>query len=642
MQIQLGSHTFELASGTFVTKQPLIEYPQHLRTTGQQERGGQTLMSNWWLENFESGYNTDRIDLASERMKSSFWDSTADTIHRGQVTNPREPIAIPAATYTVPFAVYEWDNETFGIVRHSGGFTQRNFGYYRADYGDILKYSGTSWEYYGSMQVSSLDITKTNFARNIDYVGGRPALTMFWGSAGNYDREQVVVLTPTPALYEGVTGLSSARYFDRWVWANTTQAVVGVPTTQTSLLAFADGGTIGPRTYFGHGGGLQNMRMFQGQDGYEGLFLFYRNKITCWENFFYNRDENEIDSSEIPYLDLFGLEDENNMDDVVVFNGNLCFQVQDALLAYAPDGSVMDIGMNMFSGMPPDKQGKIEALCSSVRHLFAMLNQNGVRQIYCFDGQGWHWFGQTPTMNNTATSFGRMFMVTHPSGRSQLMALAEGNATAYAFDYPDANPVWLPDGATLGFATVSSLVTPEFDGGLPNQKGVAYKLSVEGDFDADNTVSCYYSTLGRATGWASLGQATQGGRTTFDFGTLGLPHDIIQFKFDFAGSATTTPILRTAVLDYLKFPDVRDVYTFTVDLVKTYNENLASVQSGLDSLASIRDSFEMVPFKYGDNATVNVKVLEMPAQEEHVTADDEVYGTIGMAALVTMRAVKLL
>lgn len=648
MQIKLGSDTFELASGTFITKQPLIEYPQHLRTTGQQERGGQTLMSNWWLENFESGFGCNRIDLVSDRMKSSFWDSTADTIHRGQITNPRLCQAIPVASTSIaPYAVYEYGGTFWGLAGKFSLLGTLNWGQKDRDTikGDKiarLQYTGTQW----TVADATLGTSYDRFAKNIDYVGGLAALFRHEGTNNTptLNDSEVVLLTPT--LGDVVTTYNSAGkdsypYF--WKWANTTQAAVVIGMGDNlfcyggdkldSFGEFGVGGSLGP---------IKNMRMFQGQDGYEGLFIFYKNKLTCWENFYLNVDTPEVESSEIPYLDLFGLEDPNNMCDVAVFNGSMVFPVQDSLLAYSSDGSVMDVGMNLFSGMPSDKQGKVEALCSSVRHLYACVNQSGVRQIYQFDGTGWHWFGKTPTMGNLATSFCRLNMVTNPSGIPQLMINVEGDATSYVWDYPDTNPLFLPGSGTISWEASSHVVTPEFDGGLPNQTGVAYKVSVEGVFDSARKATLYYSTIGGATGWVALGQATQSGRTSFDFGTLGIPHDIIQFKFGLEGNATSTPVIRTVVLDYLKFPEVRDVYTFTVDLVKTYGGNLASVQSGLDVLASIRDSYPMVPFQYGNNATVNVKVLEMPANEEAVTTTDGVYATTGMAALVTMRAVRLI
>ena len=646
MQIKLGGSTFELASGTFVTKQPLIEYPQHLRTTGQQERGGQTLMSNWWLENFESGFGCSRIDLASDRMKTSFWDSTADTIYRGQVTNPVKysEVAMGATTHTAPYFTFEFGGTTWGVTAAFSTLYGRVKSNTTAANMKLLQYTGTTWAY--SNLVFTSTITHT-VAKMPDYVGGLPCfmyLGSIAGSLNNYGR--VCIPTASDIVFQKTSGGLTPFY---WKWANSSRtAVVNTPTndnfhalspidaTNATTKDFGDYGLAGTRSP------VQHMHMFQGQDGYEGLFIFYKNKLTCWENFYHDIVNNVVESSEIPYLDLFGLDDANNMQDVAVFNGSMVFAVQDSLLAYSADGSVMDIGMNLFSGMPSDKQGKVEALCSSVRHLFAMVNTSGVRRIYQFDGAGWHWFGETPTLGDTATSFGWLHMVKTPAGVPQLMVNVEGASVAYTWDYPDANPLVLPTGGTINWEATSHVITPEFDGGLPNQTGVAYKLSVEGVFGSGRAATFYYSTLGGATGWVALGQATQSGRTTFDFGTLGIPHDIIQFEFGLSGNATSTPVIRTVVLDYLKFPEVRDVYTFTVDLVKTYGGNLASVQTGLDALASIRDSYPMVPFKYGDNATVNVKVLEMPSQEESVTATDGVYATTGMAALITMRAVKLI
>ena len=640
MQVQLGGVTYELVDGTFITKQPLIEYPQHIRTTGQQERGGQTLKSNWWMDNFEGGFGCDRIDITSDRMLTSFWDSTAETVQRGQITNPRAIAAIPVATYTAPHAVYEYGGTVWGLTA-AMTLGNRNKDYFGGVAGNVLQYTGTTWAFSCSLNSGS---GSDKIAKNIDYVGGQPCIAWKDYYSDGSDESDFKVSMLDPDIADSIVNLDDASMTPlRWKWANSTRAAILLNTGETFYAA--DSATRAAFGNFGVSGtiaSVKNMYAFQGQDGYEGMFIFYKNKLTCWENFDLDRSVPEVDSSEIPYLDLFGLEDDNNMADVVVFNGSLVFQVQDALLAYAADGSVMDIGMNMFSGMPSSKQGKVEALCSSVRHLYAAVNQTGIRQVFQFDGSGWHYFGVTPTMGNTATSFGWLNMITNPSGTPQLMLNVEGDATSYVWDYPDNNVLYPPEGGTQLFETSSEFITPEFDGGLPNQKGVAYGLSVEGVFGAGQTATFYYSTLGGATGWNALGQATISGRTTFAFGTKGVPNDTIQFKFGLEGLATASPVIRTAVLDYLKFPDVRDVFTFTLDLVKTNGANLASVQTSLDTLAGIRDSYEMTPFQYGSLATINIKILEMPAKEEFITSSDSVYSSTGAAALVTMRAVKLI
>ena len=644
MQVQLGGVTYELVDGTFITKQPLIEYPQHIRTTGQQERGGQTLKSNWWMDNFEGGFGCDRIDITSDRMLTSFWDSTAETVQRGQITNPRAIAAIPVATYVAPYTVYEYGGTFWGLTG-AQAYAHRNKSYANSGNVNVLQYTGTGWAFSAALNTSSIN---DPVAKNVDYIGGQPCI--MWkdyvkaSGVGENSRLKVSMLSPNIAdtMVESEGTYNAVPIF--WRWANSTRAAVYLSGGESFTAIDKDGiaASFGDFGVDASIAALQNIFMFQGQDGYEGAFCFYKNKLTCWENFDLDRSATEVDSSEIPYLDMFGLEDSNNMADVVVFNGSLIYQVQDALLAYAADGSVMDIGMNMFSGMPSSKQGKVEALCSSVRHLYAAVNQTGIRQVFQFDGSGWHYFGVTPTMGNTATSYGWLNMITNPSGTPQLMINVEGDATSYVWDYPDNNVLYPPEGGTQLFETSSEFITPEFDGGLPNQKGVAYGLSVEGVFGAGQTATFYYSTLGGATGWNALGQATISGRTTFAFGTKGVPNDTIQFKFGLEGLATASPVIRTAVLDYLKFPDVRDVFTFTLDLVKTNGANLASVQTSLDTLAGIRDSYEMTPFQYGSLATINIKILEMPAKEEFITASDSVYSSTGAAALVTMRAVKLI
>ena len=618
MQVVLNGSTYSLKEGSFITKQPLIEFPQHIRTTGQQERGGRSLMSNWWMDNFESGFGCEKMDISSERQKSSFWDSEADTSIRGQVVCPPkcQSAAFGLSTLYNPRWLYTFGGTLYGInIFPLGTYYMSRFDgtWVAATVGTLDFGAGTCSP---ALNIFYEANTPHFFIVSVyDGLGtGReyelkPAPASIAGSLSGFDLSTPLVSgwrCPVSKVYALVTGEEMAFYGE----SKTFRASKKIPTNS-----------------------IKNSMPFLGQDGYEGLFLFYPNKVTCIE------DIQSLDATpapaipEVPYIDLSGCEDANNAKEVVIFNNNLVFPVQDALLAYATNGEVTDIGMNMFDGMPSDKQGKVVNLCSSVRNLYAGVFNAGKTSIFKFDGTGWHWVGRTASIGTIGSIYALSFL-----GKSAIWHGGGGIGTLAHFDYPFANPVH-----QIGypFETVATITLPQYDGGLPNIKGVAFGMAIDGDFATQKTCDAYFGIDG-GTPTFFIGAATLPGLNHFAIAAgLGATHIRFQPKFVLKGVEATSPNLRSAVLEYLKFPDTREIFSFTIDLVKTANANLTLVKALAEQLIGVRDTLTLVPFKYGDWATTNIKIMEMPDLEEIVTAVDSVYATTGMAALVSVRAIEL-
>lgn len=616
MQVILNGSTYEIKQGSFITKQPLIEFPQHIRTTGQQERGGRSLMSNWWLDNFESGFGCEKMDISSARQKSSFWDSEVETSIRGQVVLPPKSQSASlglAASYN-PRWLYTYGGSLYGL-----GFGAAT--YY------MSRYTATGW-------ISDTTGTKVGSltAKNIFYEGNTPHfITRKHATAYDYFYDFALVPQPTDSVFVGsIVGGDIGNLVSAWrcpvsrVWSLVGEQKIGI---------FAATGNVFRQEKEIPTNAVLNSMPFLGQDGYEGLFLFYPNKVTCIE------DIQSLDATpapainEVPYIDLAGAEDSNNAKEVVIFNNNLVFPVQDALLAYATNGEVTDIGMNMFDGMPSDKQGKVVNLCSSMRNLYAGVLNAGKTSIFKFDGIGWHWVGRTASIGTIGSIYALSFL-----GSEAIWHGGGGIGTLAHFDYPFVNPMHK---SGYKFATVGTITAPQFDGGLPNIKGVAFGMAIDGDFGIARTCDAYYGLDGGAPTFF-IGTANTSGLNHFSIGAgLGATHTRFQPKFVLRGIATLSPTFRSAVLEYLKFPDTREVFSFTIDLVKTANANLTLVKALAEKLMGVRDTLNLVPFKYGDWATTNIKIMEMPGLEEIVTAVDSVYATAGMAALVTVRAIEL-
>lgn len=564
-------------------------------------------MSNWWMENFVSGYGCDRIlDSNSVRQNRSFWDGKVDTERAGQITNPRK-------RYT------ENNSLTPKYYFNRGGTL---YGYRNTGTITVIRRTSTgNWVSQATQDVNTggskiFDVAGMPCVAVNDNVGDANIYSL--GDAIVGDEEFAEVGNPEIACYLPINQIFAIKDTNDELWLAAKGDATGYQSVGTHTRP-----------------NLANMKAFVGQDGYEGLFLFYKDRVTCVEDVGGYGTLIDVDMAEVPYINLEGCEDDNNASEVVAYNKQLIFPVQDTLLAYAANGIITDIGMNMFSGMPSAKQGKVINLQSSVRNLFAGVYQSGVTQVYIFNGEGWHWFGQSA---NIGTS-GHILLTKGSDDTSRLLAGGNLDPTLSLWKHPFENPIHPAEGIAFNFESGGDFITPEYDGGLPNQVGVALKLHVEGTFDVNRKATLYYSTLGAGGNFTALGQATQKGLNTFDFGTVGIEHSLIQFKADLDGNATQSPVIRTMVFDYLKTPDNRNTYTFTIDLVKTAggSQSIHLVAGLIASLNTVRDSKVLVPFQYGAFATSNVKMLAMPAKEEHVTGTDNVYGTTGLAALVTLR-----
>ena len=629
MKIVLNEHEYELREGRFVTREPLDEFPEHLRLTGQQERGGRVLMSNWWIENFESGFGCEKMDINSERQKSSFWDSEVDTSIRGQTCLPAKSqmASVGLGASYFPRWLYNYGGSLYGLNVNATG------AYYRS------RYVGT-WvaEASGQLPRSAYSEDPCRVAPNLTYEGG--AAHFLWTALESNGTTQIYYdygLVPNPSISATWKAEVLSKYGTNFSLISAHKCPVskfwsligGLPTSNFLRLFNTKGSIIGEADF--PVGAIRNSIPFLGQDGYEGLFLFYPNQVTCIEDI---QSLNSTTSTlvETPYINLMGADDENNAREVVVFSNYLIFPVQDSLLAYAANGEIIDIGLNAFEGLPEAKVGKVVNLCSSMRQLYAGIFGAGKTCIYKFDGIGWHWVGRTASVGTVAS----IYILSHLGDDAIWHAGNIGTLTH--FDYPFVNPLHC---AGYSFETTATITLPQFDGGMPNMKGVAFGFAVDGDFNASKTLGIHFGVDGGDPTFY-IGEASQSGLNYFQIGGgLGATHTRFQPKFVLKGTATQSPNFRSAVLEYLKFPPTRETFAFDVDLVKTASANLQSVKALTEQLLTARDSLNLIPFQYGSWATTYLKILRMTGLEEIVTAVDSVYATTGMAAVVAIKGMEL-
>jgi hypothetical protein len=137
-----------------------------------------------------------------------------------------------------------------------------------------------------------------------------------------------------------------------------------------------------------------------------------------------------------------------------------------------------------------------------------------------------------------------------------------------------------------------------------------------------NTPTTSLGQLVAQEAWQNGGE----GIKTFLMGSpYGLSARSIQLRFRLEDMTIgSSPIFRDAVTHYLKDPDKRESFDFTIDLNKTARERGNSLESLYGTLDAIRDKKTLVPFWYGHIGTKSVKVLDIPSNEK--VDNDQIFG----------------
>ncbi|MBU2346667.1 MAG: hypothetical protein KJ888_20950, partial [Gammaproteobacteria bacterium] len=74
MDVWIDGQKYTLQKNTKITRSPLIEFPQHIRTVGQQQRQDRTLISSFVIEEWSEGLGIERMNINIARDTKSFWD----------------------------------------------------------------------------------------------------------------------------------------------------------------------------------------------------------------------------------------------------------------------------------------------------------------------------------------------------------------------------------------------------------------------------------------------------------------------------------------------------------------------------------------------------------------------------------------
>jgi len=295
----------------------------------------------------------------------------------------------------------------------------------------------------------------------------------------------------------------------------------------------------------------------------------------------------------------------------VMFDNYPFFKNKYALMEYDGTDVVGTAGYDGDDGLPSDKWGEITAMCSSWKYIFAAVKGATFSHILTRDAaSAWQYYARIPTAGVWVK---RMFLSNANDGIDRLWCMFGSYGYPGYFLNPMVNPL---QAGTYAFVGTGHFTPPIYDGGMSEESGAFYDISITGDAIGSNFITNYYGLNGDSP-VTTLG-AVSTTPETFKYGSpYGLEGYRIQPKFMLSRADTTgtTPVFREATIHYLKDPDKREAFDFTVDINETERIESKSAEAVIGSLAYVSDKKTLVPFWYGQIATKNVKVLNIPSEE---------------------------
>lgn len=295
---------------------------------------------------------------------------------------------------------------------------------------------------------------------------------------------------------------------------------------------------------------------------------------------------------------------------MVMFENYPFFKNKYSLMKY--DGvDVEPVGYDLDDGLPSDKWGEITAMTASWKYIFAAVKGATFSHILTRDtGGAWQYYARIPTAGVWVK---KMFLSDANDGIDRLWCIFGSYGYPGYFLNPMVNPL---QAGTYAFVGTGHFTPPIYDGGMAEEPGAFYDTSITGDAIGSNFITNYYGLEG-ASPVTTLGVVA----TTPDTFKYGSPYGLegyrIQPKFMLSRADTggTTPVFRESTIHYLKDPNKREGFDFAVDVNETARIVSKSSEAILGSLSKVADTKTLVPFWYGQIATKNVKVLNIPSEE---------------------------
>jgi hypothetical protein len=293
----------------------------------------------------------------------------------------------------------------------------------------------------------------------------------------------------------------------------------------------------------------------------------------------------------------------------IMFNSKLYFKNKYSLIEY--DGANLNSrGYDLRDSLPSDKWGEITALTSSFKFIYAAVKGLSYSHLLTFDeNRTWQYYAKIPTMGLWVR---KLMLSSTPDSIDRLWVLFGNHGYPGYFLNPVTNPLVA---GTYSYVPTGHFTPPKYDGGLSEISGGFYSLNVSGDsIDASNKITCFYG-INANEPVTSLGIVVSTSQTILFGSPNGIDAYKIAPKFMLTGSGGS-PVFRKAIINYLKDPDKRETFEFTIDLDKTSQRETRPMECVIGSLTYEANVKTLLPFWYGFTGTRHVKLINNPFSEK--------------------------
>jgi len=293
-----------------------------------------------------------------------------------------------------------------------------------------------------------------------------------------------------------------------------------------------------------------------------------------------------------------------------MFEDNLYFKNKNSMVKYDGTG-VTSVGYDENDGLPSDKIGETTALCSSWKFLFAAVKGATYSHILSKVAAGaWEYYARVPTPGLWVK---RLFLSDSPDAIDRLWVIYGNHGYPGYFLNPMVNPL---QAATYAYVPTGHFTYPIYGGDMPEEGGAFFDAKYSlGGMGGSNIMTVMYGLNG-ATPVTTLGVVASNNFSHVLGSPYGVEGNRIQPKFILAGANSgTTSIFKQAVFHYLKDPDKRSTFDFSIDIDRSSQTGVRSREAVIGSLNHVLSKKTLFPFYYGQMGTRHVKVLDMPFDE---------------------------
>ncbi len=593
MQVYLDGHTFELKPSTGVTRTPLVEWPDNIRLDGQQRQKDRAYLSSWYIDSWKNGLGIQKqnVDLAEHNYR--LWDAeNVDTRW------PNSIILSPAfnTCTLVPSRGdldlhFNYNNQLYFVETNRRGSQGIFFGGYAYGFSvpntigsfSVVATAGVEGSLFQSGNIAAIrsfgqyiviapQVGAASFVR-VATLGGVPTVTGSTASATvpTFSRIQIGDMGGTVHISLYMSGLPQTRLY---IMNQDVNSLVNV-----ASLNMAIGSYLSP---------LETDGITMYADLPQGFYDF--------------------DTAPGKVIDSQRSEDINPIQ--AMFRNELYFKNKTSLLHY--DGAVIDsVGYDLADGLPSDKLGEITGLTSSWKWLFAAVKGATYSHILTMDeNHVWQYYTRIPSAGLWVRE---LFLSSAPDGIDRLWCLFSNYAFPGYFLNPMVNPL---QAGTYAFVPTGHFTPPIYDAGMADIQAAFYDTAFSCDAIGSNQITALYGLNGDSP-ITTLGVVASISQTLKYGSPYGVQAIRIQPKIILsnAGVAGTTPVFNKATIHYLKDPDRRQSFDFTIDLQETSRDAAKPVEAILGTLSSIMNSKVLMPFWYGQVGTKAVKIIDIPAEE---------------------------